>query len=115
MIVGQALTLRVLPAGATEDAKGIGVTAKSDGTTKRSSDQMKTTFDKAERVAARLSRRLGTPDWFLGVGIESDLREGFVTSVRVQHGHSQDAALPDRIDGVKVRVVERGIARSLLR
>ena len=33
MIVGQALTLRILPAGAAEDAKGIGVTAKSDGTT----------------------------------------------------------------------------------
>ncbi len=71
------------------------------------------TFDKAERVATRLSRKLGTPDWFLGVGIEPDLREGFTISVRVQRGHSQDAALPDRIDGVKVRVIERGTARSL--
>ena len=72
---------------------------------------MKTTFNKAERAAARLSRKLGTPDWFLGVGIEPDLREGFMVSVRVQHGHSQDVALPNRIDGVKVTVVERDIAR----
>ncbi len=74
---------------------------------------MKIAFDKAERVAARLSRKLGTPDWFLGVGIEPYLREGFMISVRVQHGHSQDVALPDRINGVKVKVVERSIARSL--
>ncbi|HEX7671538.1 MAG TPA: hypothetical protein VF395_18220 [Polyangiaceae bacterium] len=74
---------------------------------------MKTAFHKAERVAARISRKLGTPSWFLGIGIEADAREGFTLSVRIRRGHSQGVALPERIDGVKVRVVERNIPRPL--
>lgn len=32
---------------------------------------MKTSLQKAERVAARISRKLGTPSWFLGIGIQA--------------------------------------------
>lgn len=77
---------------------------------------MKTTFQKAERTALRISQKLGSPDWFLGVGVEVDAREGFVLSLRVAPGFgSRVQALTPRFNGVKVRVDERQMARAARR
>lgn len=75
---------------------------------------VKTTFDKAERVAASIGRRLGRPPWFLGVGIDRDAEEGYSLSVRVEPGRARFVDLPDRINDVKIRVVERTMARPLI-
>jgi hypothetical protein len=70
----------------------------------------KVNFEKAERVAVNIGRWLGSPDWFLGVGIEPDAGEGYTLSVRVRRGLA--VHLPERFDGVKVCVVERDIAEA---
>jgi hypothetical protein len=73
---------------------------------------VKTTFEKAEQAARGISRKLGNPDWFLGVGIDADPKEGFVLSVRVAPGFSDRVSeFAGRFNGVVVRVLERGMAR----
>lgn len=69
-------------------------------------------FQKAERAAKQISRKLGSPAWFLGVGVDVDPREGFALSVRVAPGFAESAeAFTPRFEGVLVRVVERQVAR----
>jgi hypothetical protein len=72
---------------------------------------VKTAFDKADRVSLTIGRRLGYPSWYLGTAIDRSVRDGYVLTVRVERGHAP--ALPDRIDGVRVRVVEDEMARPL--
>ena len=73
---------------------------------------MKTSFQKAERVAQRVSRKLGSPDSCFGRRIEVDPREGFALSVRVAPGYgSRVQGLAPRFDGVRIRVLERQMAR----
>lgn len=73
---------------------------------------MKTTFEKAEQAARGIARKLGNPDWFLGVGIDTDPKEGFVLSVRVAPGFTERVSeLAGRFRGVAVRITERGMAR----
>lgn len=73
-------------------------------------------FKHAEKVSKAIRAVLfGTtlPDWYLGVGIDTSHKEGFTISVCVLTGHSNRITLAKRIDGVKVRVEEREMARKL--
>jgi hypothetical protein len=65
----------------------------------------------AERVAARVRALLeDTPGCWIAVGIERD--QGFSVAVRV-FGHVPLPELPDRLDGVAIRVERRGIPEAL--
>lgn len=77
-----------------------------------------TTSVVAEKVG-RTMKRLGTPDWFLGVGIEGKGKACWV-SVRVERGHRVAARRrlgvargPIVVDGVPVRIVISKMARAL--
>lgn len=48
---------------------------------------MNLTYEKAERAAERLSKRLGNPSWLLGVGIEPHINGGYELSVRLREGY----------------------------
>jgi hypothetical protein len=74
---------------------------------------VKIDFEKAKRAATQLARKLGSPDWLLGVGIDTDAREGFVLSIRVTPGAANLAKLAPRFAGVRVHVIERQHAKSL--
>jgi len=63
----------------------------------------------AKKVRATFDKKL--PDWFLGIGIDTDQDEGFAISVRVLNGHADKIKLEERIDGVKIHIEEREIAR----
>jgi len=72
---------------------------------------MTISYKKADRVAEKISRRFGKHSWFRGVGVQPDEKEGFVVSVRL----GEDAPcinFPERIDGVAVRLIFRGLARA---
>jgi len=72
-------------------------------------------FKQAEAVSKTIRAMYGKklPDWFLGIGIDNDQDEGFAISVRVLTGHADKIKLGKRIDGVKVCVEEREIARPV--
>jgi len=70
----------------------------------------------ADKVG-RAMKRLGTPDWFLGVGIEGKGKACWV-SVRVERGHRVAARCrlgvargPIVVDGVPVRIVVSKMAK----
>jgi len=69
-------------------------------------------FDQADKVAEKISRQLGEFSQHLGVGVEPDDQEGFVVSVRIEHGEPEPV-LPARVDGIAVRIVHRDKARAL--
>lgn len=73
-----------------------------------------TELDDAERVAAQLAKRLEREPWLEGVAVDFDDEEQFAVSVRVSTDPA-DVELPERIEGVLVRVVRRKRARGASR
>lgn len=69
-------------------------------------------YEQADRAAQKISDRLGTPEWLRGVAVEPDKNEGFVVSVRVSSELKLD--LPERVNGVLVRVRVREMARAFV-
>jgi hypothetical protein len=72
---------------------------------------LRVTFEQADLVAGKLSRKLGSPAWLRGIGVVPDREEGFAVSVRI----ATDApapALPERLDGVVIRTERRSLARA---
>lgn len=70
-------------------------------------------YEEAERVVAKLSRRFGRHAWMRGVGIMRDPEgQGFAVTFRIAF----DGPLPEiraQIDGVRVVVERREMARAL--
>jgi hypothetical protein len=64
------------------------------GSARRAKDQLKTT--------------IGAQPWCAGIGVEREDGVGFIVRVRVHAGSApeQIASVPDRVDGVVVKVVE---------
>jgi len=76
---------------------------------------VKVTFEQAQRVADRVTRKLGAPAWLVGVGVDVDKEEGFAVSVRVLSGKRDRVKIASRFGGVRVAVVEREPVRALAR
>jgi hypothetical protein len=64
-------------------------------------------YEQADHVAQQVSDELGSPHWLRGVGVEPDANEGYVVSVRVADENA--VHLPERMDGVRIRVKTRGL------
>jgi len=66
----------------------------------------------ARRAKTRLARLFETCDWFLGVGIVPEARQGLSLRIDVRADAEVDrAGLPERFEGLPVRVV-RIVGRS---
>jgi hypothetical protein len=68
------------------------------------------TFKEADQVANKLDRKLGSPPWLRGIGVEPDAAEGFAVTVRIA-SDAPTPALPERMQGVAVHVTRRDRAR----
>jgi hypothetical protein len=65
-------------------------------------------FDHAQHIASGIAKKYGAAEWFLGWSADPD---GHAITIRVAHGHKDRIEEPKTIDGVRVRVVEREMAR----
>jgi hypothetical protein len=70
-----------------------------------------TKFQRADAVAAKLSKEIGSPRWLRGIAVVPHEQEGFVVSVRVAGG-ARIPPLAERIDGIMVCVETRRLARA---
>jgi hypothetical protein len=63
----------------------------------------------ARRAKDRLKAAIGGEPWCAGIGVEREDGVGFVVRVSVLPGTAQEAAarVPERQDGVLVKVVEK--------
>ena len=67
-------------------------------------------YEEADRVAQQVSDELGSPGWLCGVGVELDVGEGYVVSVRMVG--EQDVQLPERVHGVRILIRIRELPRA---
>jgi hypothetical protein len=69
---------------------------------------MSKAFDHAQHIASSIAKKYGMPDWFLGTGVDAD---GRAITIRVAHGFKDRIYEPKTVDGVRIRVIEREMAR----